>query len=206
MRNTSVYSTIQEESKMTNKTQEQQSVSKELAKEYKLIEPSMELKESYIDYITEWENSGEKIVPSATSRQGMAFEELLKSWEEGKTDKVREKGFVPASLYYMIDSSKRIIGALHFRHELNENLTIEGGHIGYGIRPSERRKGLMSYMLAVTLDMLKEKGLTKVLITCDDVNIASAKTIERNGGVLENVIDVEGKLVRRYWISLDKAI
>jgi predicted acetyltransferase len=84
------------------------------------------------------------------------------------------------------------------RHELNEGLLELGGHIGYSVRPSERRRGLASYTCAWGLDHLRSLGADRALITCDDDNAASAATILRNGGVLE---DVRGGK-RRYWVDL----
>lgn len=170
--------------------------------ELRLVEPSIELKEAYLHYIMEWENTGEKIVPFATRRDGKSYGDLLENWEEGKTDVVFEKGFVPATLYFMINESNKIIGAIHYRHQLNDKLLFSGGHLGYGIRPSERQKGYGTVMLTMTLKILKEIGHDQVLITCDQVNSASAKTIESNNGVLENIVDEDGELVKRYWITL----
>ncbi len=104
--------------------------------ELKLVEPFLELKDKYIDYIEEWESSGEKIVPYATKSRSMSYHELLSTWEADKTDHMYEKGFVPAPLYFLVDKNDKILGALHFRHELNDNLLAYGGHIGYGVRPS----------------------------------------------------------------------
>lgn len=169
----------------------------------RLIEPSIDIKKSYLDYITEWEISGETIVPFASRRNNMSFEDLMINWDENKTEKAYEKGFVPATLYFLVDDTNRIIGSLHFRHELNEKLLVDGGHIGYGIRPSEREKGYACYMLGLALRITKEKGYKRVLVTCDQVNMASARTIEKNGGLLENIVDVDGELTRRYWIELE---
>ena len=169
----------------------------------KFIEPNSSLENSYQDYMDEWEKSKEKIIPFASGkRDTQNYQELLSLWEEDKTEKAREKGFVPATLYFTLDESDKIIGCIHFRHELNEFLLKSGGHIGYGVRPSERKKGYAGESLRLFLELVKEKGYKKVLITCDDDNIASAKIIEKNGGVLENIIDVDGENTRRYWINL----
>lgn len=171
----------------------------------KLIEPYLELKDKYIDYIEEWEESGEKIIPYASTRRGMSYEELLSAWVADKTDQVYEKGFVPATIYFLVDDKNNILGTLHFRHELNDMLLTYGGHIGYGIRPSERRKGYATLMLKLALEMANDKGYEKVLITCDEHNIGSARTIEKNGGVLENIVDVEDEgPTKRYWILLSR--
>lgn len=170
---------------------------------YKLIEPTIEMKEEYLQYIEEWEESGQKIVPYSSSRRGMDYEELMGDWAESKTDSVYEKGFVPASIYFLVDEQGRIFGSLHFRHELNDHLLKNGGHIGYGVRPSERQKGYAGLMLKAFLGVLEGLGLERVLITCDDVNKGSSRTIEKCGGVLENVLEFEGMLTRRYWVTVE---
>jgi predicted acetyltransferase len=75
------------------------------------------------------------------------------------------------------------------------------GHIGYGIRPSGRRRGLATWALGRMLDQARRLGLARVLIVCEAGNLASAKTIERHGGVLEDVRDTGHGTVRRYWIT-----
>jgi predicted acetyltransferase len=95
---------------------------------------------------------------------------------------------------------------INIRHRLNEFLAREGGHIGYSVRPSERRKGYATRMLQMALQKCAEMGLEKVLIACDKENIGSAKVIMNNGGVLESEI-TDGSLaevVQRYWIDLSK--
>jgi len=77
-----------------------------------------------------------------------------------------------------------------------------GGHIGYGIRPSERKKGYATKMLELALALCRQKGMEKVLLTCDKGNIGSAKTMSKNGAVLENEVEENGKTVQRYWITL----
>lgn len=169
---------------------------------YRLVEPSPNLEASYIDYISEWEKSGERIVPYGSRRDGKRFTELLRRWAFQKTADMYKKGFVPASLYFLIDQSGKIYGALQIRHELNDFLRNEGGHIGYGIRPSARRQGLATRMLALSLEKARALGLSRVLITCDKNNLGSAKTIRKNGGILENEAAHEHRVTQRYWIQL----
>ena len=119
----------------------------------------------YIDYIEEWEKTGEKITPHSSARKGRTFDEMQGYWEYEGTDAIREKGYVPATLYFMVDESGRVYGAAHNRHELNEELLQYGGHIGYGVRPSERRNGYSTLMLKTMLDMLREKGYDRIMIT-----------------------------------------
>jgi predicted acetyltransferase len=92
----------------------------------------------------------------------------------------------------------RLVGFLSIRHDLNEFLREQGGHIGYAIRPSERRQGYATAATALALTECRRLGINPVLITCDDANLPSATVIERNGGVLE---DIRGGQ-RRYWVDL----
>jgi predicted acetyltransferase len=90
------------------------------------------------------------------------------------------------------------------RHKLTPALRVEGGHIGYGVRPSLRGKGFGSEILRQTLFRAKSLGLTKVLLTCGKNNIASAKVIVANGGVLESeaYYPPRDEVLQKYWINL----
>jgi predicted acetyltransferase len=98
-----------------------------------------------------------------------------------------------------------IVGRASLRFELNEFFAQKGGHVGYGVAPAHRRKGYATEILRQSLVILRAEGVERVLVTCDDTNVGSARTIERNRGVLESVVpfEVEGKNVglRRYWIG-----
>ncbi len=111
---------------------------------------------------------------------------------------------VPDSVFFLLDTERnRLLGAVNIRHYLNEWLLREGGHIGDGIRPSERRKGYATEMVRLALIECRKLGIHRVLMTCDKDNIGSAKSIMKNGGVLENeFINSEGKIEQRYWIDL----
>ena len=95
-----------------------------------------------------------------------------------------------------------MVGAVNIRHDLNDYLLKYGGHIGDGIRPSERRKGYATEMIRLALEECRKLGLTRVLMTCDKNNIGSAKSIIRNGGILENEVLEKGVIKQRYWIAL----
>lgn len=114
---------------------------------------------------------------------------------------------VPDTTLFCFDKDRSIfVGAVNIRHYLNEGLLATGGHIGDGIRPSERGKGYGTAMVALALDECRKLGIKRVLMCCDSDNTGSEKTILRNGGVLENEVEEieDGKksLVRRYWIDL----
>lgn len=114
-------------------------------------------------------------------------------------------GRVPASTYFFIRTSdNKIIGMINIRHKLNEFLLNEGGHIGYSVRPTERNKGYATLMLGLGLQKCRELNLNKVLITCNKTNIASAKVIQNNNGILENEVFSQtfSEIIQRYWINL----
>lgn len=169
---------------------------------FKLVKPSLSMEKEYIDYITEWEATEEKIVPNAAKRDSMSFKELVNKWKEYESESIYEKGLVPSSIYFLMDEYKIIYGVIDIRHELNDYLLRYGGHIGYGIRPSQRRKGYASQMLTLALPIVKELGISKALITCDKNNTGSAKTIMNNGGILENEVINGDEITQRYWIEL----
>ena len=120
--------------------------------------------------------------------------------------KDEKEGWVPDSVFFLLDEDRsRLLGAVNIRHYLNEHLLKEGGHIGDGIRPSERRKGYATEMVRLALIECKKLGIDRVLMTCDKENIGSAKSIIKNGGVLENeFINEDGDIEQRYWIGLSE--
>ena len=104
--------------------------------------------------------------------------------------------------YWWIVEGDIVLGAIALRHELNDFLFRAGGHIGYGIRPSARGRGLATAVVGQVLGTARSLGLDRVLITCADENAVSARVIERVGGKLEDVRDTELGRTRRYWVSL----
>ena len=113
-------------------------------------------------------------------------------------------GMVPDSVFFLLDVERNIfLGAVNIRHYLNDYLLQYGGHIGDGIRPSERRKGYATEIIRLALMECKQLGIEKVLMVCDKTNIGSAKSIMKNGGILENeFIDQNGNIQQRYWIDV----
>lgn len=115
-----------------------------------------------------------------------------------------EGELVPNSVFFLLDEERdRLLGAADVRHYLNEDLLLCGGHIGDGIRPSERRKGYGTELLRLALEECRKLGIDRALVTCNKSNVGSAKAIQRNGGVLENeVVNEAGEIEQRYWITL----
>ncbi len=110
-------------------------------------------------------------------------------------------GRVPAT-FFVAEVDGAIVGRTSIRHELNDHLAAVGGHIGYGVRPGWRRRGYASEILRQSLIVARAEGVRRVLLICDDANVASARVIEHSGGVLDEVLVTDdGSRMRRYWIS-----
>ena len=166
----------------------------------RLVKASERYRDQITDMLAEWKATGEKIVPYAIRRvDHHDFTYYCEHLEVRDTG----GGLVPDSTYFCLDEERdMIVGAVNIRHHLNEALLLNGGHIGDGVRPSERRKGIATKMIALALEECKKLGIEKVLMVCDRDNIGSAKSIRNNGGVLENEIEVDGVVEQRYWIGL----
>ncbi len=134
----------------------------------------------------------------------LSIEEWIKDVSILESTETCPKDKVPSNVYIAVRlSDNKIVGIIDFRHHINHPvLSVWGGHIGYSVRPDERRKGYGKEMLRQTLQSCKNHGLSKVMITCDSINIASEKTIIANGGVFEKEISVDDIMMKRYWIYL----
>ena len=167
----------------------------------KLVKLSKEYKEQLFDMMEEWLALEKEFSPHAIRKNDYRnFDFYLENLE----CREEKDGRVPDSVFFCLDADRNIfVGAVNIRHYLNEDLLYTGGHIGDGIRPSQRRKGYATAMIGLALAECRKLGITRVLMTCDKDNIGSAKSIQRNGGVLENeVVNEEGVLEQRYWIDL----
>jgi predicted acetyltransferase len=112
-------------------------------------------------------------------------------------------GQVAHSTYWWITENGSVLGSAELRHDIDHPLLLEaGGHIGYSVRPGQRGRGIATWALAATLDQARSRGLDRVLLTCSPENTASARIIEKAGGVLEDIRETAIGPKRRYWISL----
>ncbi|QQS59282.1 GNAT family N-acetyltransferase [Candidatus Peregrinibacteria bacterium] len=167
-----------------------------------LLKPTKKYAESWWQAIQEFEAEdigGFWNIPDKPTN----IDEYIQRTKDHSQGKNMPDWFVPGTTYWLIDNDK-FVGHVNIRHELNDKLKKEGGNIGYAIRPTERQKGYGSKILELAIQKAKKIGLQKVLITCNDENIASAKIIEKNGGKLQDKNIVDEKLVRRYWLNVGR--
>ena len=167
----------------------------------RLSAPDVAFERAYLEMLADWQQTGEKLVPFVLRMDPSDFPAMVRKLEGyGRGENIPES-FVPHLTYCLIDPDNRILGVVNIRPRLNENLRVRGGHIGYGVRPSERGKGYATAMLRLALTKAWETGLDRVLLTCDQDNIASARVIMKNGGRLDAEEMMDGVAIQRYWID-----
>ena len=173
----------------------------------KLVFPTKEYKEQIEEYLKEHFDNGEfDLAGDGGLDKIKNFDEWLLKISKNLSEKTIEENKVPSTIFLGVrKSDNKVIGTIQIRHKLNEKLLKNIGHIGDGVRPSERRKGYATEMIRLALEECKKLGIDRVLMVCYKDNIASRKSIINNGGILENEIQSEdGKIDQRYWISLTK--
>ena len=164
-----------------------------------LVTPDAAYERSYRGYVRELQNAGEEPIPFTLGYDPTDFAALLDRMEHP----IPRPGRVPHSTYWLIEKDE-VVGVSNLRHRLNVALRRSGGHIGHGVRPSARRRGLGTTLLRLTLARAAALGIDRVLITCDKRNIASARVARNNGAVLtwEGPGEHSGETEQHYWIDL----
>ncbi|WP_291292503.1 GNAT family N-acetyltransferase [Enterococcus sp.] len=170
-----------------------------------LLEPTIADKEQVAAYRASFLENNEIIHGSSGLENAESIEKWLELQEAYKSPATVPAGHVPSRVY-LAKEANQVVGILNLRLELNNYLLQYGGHIGYSVKKSFRQKGYATAMLAQSLPLARSFGLEKVLVTCDEKNLASAKVIEKNGGQLEDIrIDpTDGSSTRRYWLSTNQ--
>ena len=168
-----------------------------------LVKPDL----SYADEIIKYKEESLAESPIINGSAGLDRLSSIEIWfEELKKRSCEDtvpKGLVPSSTYLAVrEKDNYIVGMIDIRHYLNEYLTQVGGNIGYGVRKTERNKGYAKQMLKLALEKCKDLKIKKVLITCDEDNIASEKVILSANAKLEDIRNVDGENKKRFWIDL----
>ena len=168
-----------------------------------LVKPNL----SYADEIIKYKEESLAESPIINGSAGLdrlsSIEDWLEELNKRSCEDTVPKGLVPSSTYLAVrEKDNYIVGMIDIRHYLNEYLTQVGGNIGYGVRKTERNKGYAKQMLKLALEKCKELKIKKVLITCDEDNIASEKVILSANAKLEDIRNVNGENKKRFWIDL----
>lgn len=131
------------------------------------------------------------------------LDEFLRSCQEGEDAAKVRAGFVPQTIFWMVDDNGRAVGMVRMRHCLNDRLLQHGGHVGYYVRKCERGKGYAKLALRLAVGHLRAMGVTRVLVTVNPANTASIRTVLSNGGAIDGQgrDPDSGKVVNRYWIE-----
>ncbi len=163
-----------------------------------LITPNAEYEASYREYIEEL--GVEERYPFPLDFDHSNFSILLTKLDNFRMGVDLPAGFVPSTTYWLVDGGE-IVGVSNLRHFLNDRIRYAGGHIGLGIKPSKRGKGLSNLLLKLTIAKAVELGIHPIHIHCHKENIASARMIMSNGGKLESEIEEAGEVVQRYLVN-----
>ena len=168
-----------------------------------LIKPNL----SYGDEIIKYKEESLKENPLINGAAGLdnfsSIEDWLEELKKRSSEATVPEGLVPSSTYLGVrEKDNYIVGMIDIRHYLNEYLTQVGGNIGYSVRKTERNKGYAKQMLKLALEKCKELKIKKVLITCDEDNIASEKVILSANAKFEDIRNVDGENKKRFWIEL----
>jgi predicted acetyltransferase len=169
-----------------------------------LVEPCEALEAAYRSYIQEFLERNEPLIPVILEHDAGDFGALVHRLRLDAAGVDLPEGYVPASCFWLMDEDKALVGVAQLRHSLNAALAYEGGHIGYSVRPTRRNKGYGKMLLKLLLEMAKTMGMTRVLLTCDKSNTASARVIQSNGGRLDSEIPRKDGIgfTQRYWINI----
>ena len=168
-----------------------------------LVKPDLSYADEIIKYKEESLAESPIINGSAGLDRFSSIEIWLEELKKRSCEDTVPKGLVPSSTYLGVrEKDNYIVGMIDIRHYLNEYLTQVGGNIGYSVRKSERNKGYAKQMLKLALEKCKDLKMKKVLITCDEDNIASEKVILSANAKFEDIRSFEGKNKKRFWIYL----
>lgn len=171
----------------------------------KLVLPKAEYEAACLAYRKEFEQGNEVMHGTSGLAHAESFVTWLRDVENGQYEDKLLDNLVPATTYLAVTGdTDYLVGMVTIRHRLNDYLKTIGGHIGFSVRKSERQQGYATEMLGLALKQCKTLSIPRVLITCDQDNYASAKTIKNNHGQFDRAFMHEGTMIEHYWIELNK--
>ena len=164
--------------------------------------PHAALADSYRAMVREMRDRGEDLIPFPLAFEHDDFAAFLARLAACERGEGIPAGFVPHSTFWLVDAGGEVVAVSNLRHALTGKLRIEGGHIGYGVRPSARRRGHATEILRRTLAEARALGIAEALVTCAKGNMGSAGAIRNCGGRLhsEDFVEARGEVVSRYLI------
>lgn len=171
-----------------------------------LIEPTMEYEKDIWQFRQEIlsSNDKDKFAGCGNLGQCQSADQWIKTIQLHKKAETCPEGRVPSNIYIAVRKcDDRLVGVIDLRYHINTPvLSTWGGHMGYTVRPGERGKGYAREMVRQNLQNFKRRDIRKVMVTCDEDNLASERVILASGGVFEKCVEVDHCLIKRYWITI----
>ena len=168
----------------------------------KMVRPTLEMKQKALEFKQEFFDNGETVINGSEMLDNMdSYEEWLTSIKDNQSVDTVNPNWVVTDTFFTVDGNNRIVGIIDLRHTLNDFLK-DFGNSGYSVRPSERRKGYATKMLAMIKGVAKEAGLSRLQMSVERDNESSIKTIVNNGGVYERSFEFQGELADVYMVEL----
>ena len=168
----------------------------------KLVRPTLEMKQAALDFKQEFFDNGERVINGSEMLDNMDnYEEWLSSVTDNRFGETVNPNWVVTDTFFAVDGNEKIVGIIDLRHTLNDFLK-DFGNSGYSVRPSERKKGYATKMLAMIKQVAKEVGLNKLQLSVERDNSPSVKTIVNNGGIYERSFEFSGEMADVYMVEL----
>lgn len=168
----------------------------------KLVRPTLEMKQAVLEFKQEFLDNGETVINGSEMLDNMdSYEKWLESITNNKSADTVNPNWVVTDTFLAVDGNDRMVGIIDLRHTLNDFLK-DFGNSGYSVRPSERKKGYATKMLAMIKQVAKDAGLSRIQLSVERDNEPSVKTIVNNGGVYERSFEFEGEMADVYMVDL----
>lgn len=167
-----------------------------------LRRPTLKDKDQVLAYKASFLRDGDLLAGTAYLETTDTYEEWLLNCQNNEDPLKLPKGRVQATTLLAFNDDDTLVGIIDIRHTLNDYLLQYAGHIGYSVLKDYRRQGVATAILQQGLDFCRDLGLDRILITCNQNNEASRRTILKHGGIFENEVREGEALVQRYWINL----